>query len=408
MTDKNNNKTLYISLVGVYLIVSAISFIVFKKIVFASHVAPAAISTAVVGSARTKIDPALPKTEECPINGAKYTTVERGIWEGRRPITAIIENHLDSRPQSGLSKADVVYEAVAEGGITRFLGVFYCGTAAGDVRIGPVRSERVYFAKWAHEYGINPINVHVGGANNVDNHSANGKKAFGQVDKTVDAFQLLIDFGWRVPGGNDMDGGTSVGYPIMWRDPERLPGVATEHTFMGSTDKLYDEGAKRGFGPTNSDGSSWNKTYISWKFADGKALSSPTATDINFEFWKNKPDYAVEWKYDAANNQYLRFNGGKPHIDFDNGKVQLSAKNVAFQFVTEKGPVDKEYHMYYENYGSGKALVFNNGGVIEGTWKRATLNDRTIFYDKAGKEISFVRGAVWIEAVPSDNTIDYK
>lgn len=407
MTQEKSNKTFYLSLIGVYLIASALSFVIFKKFVFTSHAAPA-ITTAEVGNARTKIDPNLPKTEECPINGAKFTTVEKSIWETRRPITAIIENHLDSRPQSGLSKADVVYEAVAEGGITRFLGVFYCGAAAGDVRIGPVRSERVYFAKWAHEYGVNPINVHVGGANNVDNHSANGRKVPGQVDKTVDAFQLLIDFGWRVPGGNDMDGGTNVGYPIMWRDPERLPGVATEHTFMGSTDKLYDEGAKRGFGATNADGSSWNKTYIPWKFVDDAAVSTPTATTISFEFWKNKPDYAVEWKFNASSNTYMRFNGGTAHVDFDSGKPQLSAKNVVFQFVVEKGPVDKEYHMYYENYGTGKALVFNNGRVIEGTWKRATVNDRTIFYDKSGKEISFVRGVVWIEALPSDNVVDYK
>ncbi len=368
----------------------------------------AAIPSAQVGTARGKIDLSLPKTEACPINGEMYTTVEKGIWKNRRPITAIIENHIDSRPQSGLSKADVVYEAVAEGGITRFLGVFYCGAAAEDVRIGPVRSERVYFAKWAHEYGLDPINVHVGGANNVDNHSANGRKALGQVDKTVDAFQLLIDFGWRVPGGNDMDGGTSVGYPTMWRDPERIPGAAMEHTFMGSTDKLYDEGAKRGFGATNADGTAWDKTFISWKFVDGSKVAAPDATDISFEFWKNQPSYNVEWKYDPTTNRYLRFNGGTPHVDMDNGKPQLSTTNLVVQFVIEKGPVDKEYHMYYENYGTGKAMVFNNGTVVEGTWKRATLNDRTIFYDKTGKEISFVRGVVWIEALPSDNTVSVK
>jgi len=65
-----------------------------------------------------------PKTEACPINGQLYTQEEAAIWSKRRPLMVMIENHEDSRPQSGLQTADIVYEAVAEGGITRFMGVF--------------------------------------------------------------------------------------------------------------------------------------------------------------------------------------------------------------------------------------------------------------------------------------------
>ncbi|MCX6724541.1 MAG: DUF3048 domain-containing protein [Candidatus Shapirobacteria bacterium] len=68
-----------------------------------------------------KIDPNAPKTEKCPLNGGMFSKAERQIWEKRRPLTVMIENHTEARPQSGLSKADVVYETVAEGGITRFL-----------------------------------------------------------------------------------------------------------------------------------------------------------------------------------------------------------------------------------------------------------------------------------------------
>ncbi|RLC31408.1 DUF3048 domain-containing protein, partial [Candidatus Woesebacteria bacterium] len=78
-----------------------------------------------------------------------FTKIESDIWESRRPIAIIVENHADARPQSGLSKADIVYEAVAEGGITRFLGIYYCGAAAEDVIASPVRSARVYFIDWA-------------------------------------------------------------------------------------------------------------------------------------------------------------------------------------------------------------------------------------------------------------------
>jgi len=105
-----------------------------------------------LGDSRSRINLDLPKTETCPINGGMFTKIESDIWEERRPIALIIENHADARPQSGLSKADVVYEAVAEGGITRFLSIFYCGAAAEDVKVAPVRSARVYFIDWAAEY----------------------------------------------------------------------------------------------------------------------------------------------------------------------------------------------------------------------------------------------------------------
>src|SRR3990172_4163820 len=110
-----------LSLLGLYLLSAGASWAIFSF---------AAGEPAVNGDDLLARISGLPKTEECPINGAFYTELERDIWEGRRPITAIIENHQEARPQSGLSRADVTYEAVAEGGITRFLSVFYCGVSA--------------------------------------------------------------------------------------------------------------------------------------------------------------------------------------------------------------------------------------------------------------------------------------
>ena len=148
----------------------------------------------VVAEGRERIDPNLPKTEECPINGKMFSKPERDIWESRRPMTAMVENSLEARPQSGLSYADVVYEAVAEGGITRFLAVLYCGTSVKDIRIAPIRSVRVYFVDWAAEYSKYPIFVHSGGANNICNDPVNcpsGVKPRGDIAPEVDAFKLL-------------------------------------------------------------------------------------------------------------------------------------------------------------------------------------------------------------------------
>ncbi len=392
-----------LGVVGLFLLTTGISWAIFTLI--SGKKPDLSILPGQLGSARSKINLDLPKTEACPVNGGMFTKVEKNIWEERRPITAVIENHVDSRPPSGLSRADVIYEAVAEGGITRFLTVFYCGAAASDVRIGPIRSVRVYFVNWASEYGGFPLFVHSGGANTICNNCPGGVKPRGSVAREVDAFRLLADIGWRGSAANAMDAGTNVGFPIVWRDYERIPGAATEHTFMGSTDKIYDEGAKRGFGYKDESGAKWIDDFTAWKFADGKA-DNPSVTNIAFEFWSNKSDYDVEWKFDAANNRYLRFDGGREHVDMDT-KEQLAAKNVVIQFVDERGPVDKEGHMFYTTEGTGEALVFQNGTVIEGTWKKKTRTDRTKFYDSKGAEIAFVRGVIWIEAVPDGNTISY-
>ena len=145
---------------GLFLVAIGLSWLFFSFVMKGNSV-----SSGKVGTTRSRINPNLPKTEACPINGQKYTAEEKAIWSGRRPAAVIVENHVDARPIGGLNKSDFVYEAVAEGGITRFLAVFYCGTAAEDVKIAPVRSVRYYFINWAAEYGDRPLMVHVGGAN---------------------------------------------------------------------------------------------------------------------------------------------------------------------------------------------------------------------------------------------------
>jgi len=358
-------------------------------------------------SKRIKIEK-LPQTEECPINGEKFSKVEREIWERRRPMAAIIENHLDSRPQSGLSRADVVYEVVAEGGITRFLGIFYCRAAKEDVTIGPLRSARVYLTSWASGYGANPLFVHFGGANNICGDCPGGVKPKGTVSKKVLALEQLINMGWRHSAGNALDGGANVSYPAIKRDQTRLGEVsAWEHSAVGSTDLLFNLGIDRGYGYEDEDGNAWDDTFTKWEFADDKPATSPTATDISFEFWSNKPDYDVQWKYDPGTNSYLRFNGGKPHTDWEFNKPQLSAKNIVIMFVKEEGPVDQEHHMFYKTVDSGEALFFNNGNVTEGNWEKADQFDRILFTNNSGENISFVRGPIWIEALPRGNEVNY-
>ena len=383
--------TTVLSFIGLYLLATGISLGIF------SYLSKRRSSFGEIQDLRSKIA-SLPKTEECPINGKMFTKIEEDIWSKRRPVTAVVENHIDSRPPSGVSKADVIYEAVAEGGITRFLGVFYCGVAEGDIRIAPVRSARVYFINWAAEYGENPIFMHVGGANDFS--------GFGDTTLEAQALELLEKMGWRTPRGNDFDTTYDSGFPVFWRNYERLEKeVATEHTMMASLDAAYKQAEKRGF-DEKEGGKLWSKGFDVWKFDDDNPSSNPDADSISFKFWDDKPDYHVKWEYDKENNQYLRYTAGKKHEDLLTGD-QLSAKNVVTLFVKEKGPVDNNYHMLYTTIGEGKALVFQNGEVIEATWEKESAKSRTLLYDSKGKEISFVRGIIWFEAVPAGNDIDY-
>lgn len=394
---------LILGFLGLFLVSTGVSLAGFTFLV--KNTSPEVVNNSLDGKV-SRVDLSKPKTESCPINGEMYTKAQKDLWMTKRPIVAVIENHLESRPQSSLSKADVVYEAVAEGGITRFLAVFYCGIADNNYTIGQIRSARVYFINYVLEYGTNPLFVHWGGANNIDNNMPGGVKVKGQIDPRADAYKLLEKVGW-VNGryGSDMNGATNTGYPALYTDDRRM-NLATEHQKVGSTDKIYEEATKRGYDYLDSDGNSWDQNFVMWKFVDGKAIASPKYTSIIFSFWSNKSDYDVEWKYDASNNKYLRFNGGKEHLDLENNE-QISAKNIAIVFVKEEGPVDKEGHMLYTVTGEGKAIVFQNGDVISGTWEKKTATTRIKFFDSDGEEISFVRGQTWIEVLPLNNEITY-
>jgi len=351
------------------------------------------------------IDPGEPKVAECPVNGEMFTKTEAGVWETRRPIVAMIENSVDSRPQSGLSKADIVYEAVAEGGITRFMGVFYCGIAAKNTLIAPVRSVRIYFANLAAEYNT-PVFVHVGGANC---GAGDVGKGTCESDKRVLALEALAKFGWRVRGGNDLDTIFDAGYPELRRDENRLGAdrdIAVEHTMVGDTFHLYKEAETRGFTGSWGKEKTWAAGFDSWLFTDGKPSASPDAVEISFGFWDGYHDFDVKWVYDKQLNAYKRFMGGSPHLNLED-KEQITVSDVIVQYVPEIATGDKSKHLFYDVVGTGKALVFNNGTVTEATWKKTDVFSHTKFSDAKGKELEFVRGKMFVEIVPKGNSVDY-
>jgi hypothetical protein len=377
-----------LSFLGLYLFSAGTSWAIFSYIKGPSN------ASQDISESRSKIDPDLPRTEECMINGKMYSEPVREIWESRRPLTAVVENHEFARPYSG-----------------RFLAVFHCGSAQEDFELAVIRSARVYFIDWAAEYGDYPLFLHWGGANNICSNCPGGVKPWGDTDPRVDSFKMLSKIGWRNGTyGNDLDGQSNFGYPSLVRVEDRLgrgEDTPDEHTPTAFIDLVFQKAEERGFGYKDAEGNAWDENYVSWKFTDGSALSTPTAQEISFEFWSNKGDYDVEWKYDGSTNSYLRNNGGEPFTDFYFDNEQIRASNVVVQFVKEEAGVDGEGHLFYKTTGTGDALVFQNGDVIEATWEKAKQASRTVYYDENDEEISFVRGEIWIEAVPAGNKVNY-
>jgi len=321
----------------------------------------------------------------------------------------MIENHSDSRPQSGLQGADIVYEAVAEGGITRFMGVFYCGVIAesesNKYDLGPVRSARTYFLDLASEYSDYPLYTHVGGAN--CSAATNGGPC--TTNKKAQAIEQIASYGWNDKGTWGDLSQFSLSYKVCRREPERTGKVvATEHTMYCSTKELYNVAANRGLtNKTEAKNTSWDKNYRPWTFnQEDKASLSPTASSITFDFWSGYKDYSVNWKYDAINNNYIRYNGGDEHVDFNTQKT-ITTKNIVIQFAKESRSIDEHLHNLYEVIGSGSGVLIQNGIKTDITWSKANRVSRTIYKDKSGKEINFVAGNIWVEILPLATTVSY-
>jgi hypothetical protein len=388
MAIKTTKKILpIIAGLGLYLFTTGISYAAFNFL----HTSPDSNQVIpTIEGGKLLIDPSEPKTEACPLNGKLFTKTEKKVWESRRPLAVMIENHTEARPQSGLGSSDIVYEAVAEGGITRFMALFLCESISEDTLLGPVRSARTYYLDWASEYGETPLYVHVGGAN---------------LDGPADALGQIQKYGWGGRNGNDLNQ-FSIGYPTFWRDYERLGRtVATEHTMYSSTEKLWEIGKQRGWTNEDAKGIDWQEHFIPWNFKDGETIGED-AQQISFGFWEDYEQYYVKWEYDSAVGLYKRFNGGEGHIDL-NTNEQLTSKVIIIQFTQEKGPIDELKHLLYKTIGSGKALVFQGGKVIEANWEKDDREARTTFSDLTGKEIIMLPGRIWIEILPIGNTVNY-
>lgn len=295
---------------------------------------------------------------KCPLSG---DMVPEGII-GRRPLAVMIENAPAARPQSGLDKADVVYEILAEGAITRFLAVYLHADVA---ELGPVRSARPYYIERMFEY--NAMYAYCGGS-----------EAAKEMVRRERVAQL-DEFG--------------VGRQAYWR----VKGRRAPHNLYTDTRKLRKVGAKRGYEKSVKLPElaflGQGEENIGGLTADKLIINYPLRVSV------------VDWEFNAQRKLYLRNEGGISHRDAVTGE-QLTGSNIIVQYV-DTTIIDNEGRRDISMVGRGRAVLFTGGKAYNGTWSKGDVRAQTIFYGENGEVLKLNPGQTWIEVVPKKTKVEY-
>jgi len=321
--------------------------------------APASTATA---TATVETSPT-PIAHAAILDGMPMTDAEWAARKDTLPIAVMIDNTSGAYPHYGLDKADIVYEAFVEGGITRLMAVYWRQDAG---KILPVRSARTPFLVWATE--LDAMYGHAGGA-----MTDNDANAIGQI------------FEWGV---RDLNAFSDISSSYYYRDSERHG----PYDLATSTGYLREAAERLGYaGPAKVE---------SWRFREPGA-TPPAGTpargvEIDFQGRLYSWQY-IQWKWDAARQRYLRFQFGGPHLDAATNE-QLAFTTVIVMEV-ESSVVDEAGHVLLEQVGSGEATIFTRGQAYPVTWKKESREARTRYFDASGQEFVFERGPIFVEAL---------
>lgn len=278
----------------------------------------------------------------------------------KRQVTAImIENSPAARPQSGIKTAGVVFEAIAEGGITRFLTLFQ---ESRPGLIGPVRSLRPYYIDWLAPFDA--AVAHIGGSYNALNEIRSG------LYKDIDQF---------------------FNADTYWRATDRY----APHNVYTNFDKLDDLNKSKGY-------TSSTFTGFARKTEAPVAVSDASKIDIDI----SSADFAVHYDYDKPTNSYLRSEGGEIHKDREGG--QLAPKVAIVIKVPMHTGFEDGYREQIDTFGSGQAYIFQDGTVQQGTWNKANRTTQMSFKDASGNTINLNPGQTWITAIPTEKNVTWQ
>lgn len=293
----------------------------------------------------------VPVGPPCPLTGQPAP----GGAVPQRPALAVkVDNYPTARPQSGLDKADVVFEEPVEGRITRLVAVFQCQPA--DL-VGPIRSAREVDVQILDELS-HPLFVHVGGINQV-------------LSLIASADDVNLDLGYH---GS-----------IIQRPAGRYPPYNTYVSTSGAW----------GLAPGDTTPPAPLFTYAA------TAPAGTPLTSIHIPYGQTSDE---TWSWDGSSNRWLLSYSGAP-ATVDNGS-QIGMANVIVQTVqVSYGPwvenAEGGLEVQSQLVGSGPALVLRNGEEISGTWQRPAIGSPTSFVASDGATIPLAPGPTWVALVPS-------
>lgn len=285
-----------------------------------------------------------------------------GMWVseelvGVRPYAVVINNLPRALPQSGISEADIIYEVLAEGGITRLLAVFTNATAS---QIGPIRSTRDYFAHIATNH--NSVLVHHGG-------SPTGYNAINNL------------------GIQNLDGMALEGI-YFWRDQERWrqPGMR-EHSSYTNQENIHNAMENRGFSMYH------NSIYMFNFYEEHTAVVGNLVNEVILPFSGFQTSSFI---FDENTHLFNRYQRNEPHVD-EYSNTQISVSNIIIQQVPKNVIAgDAEGRMNVNLIGNGFGYLVTAGVYTPITWERQSTNTATIFSDTNGNPLTLNPGKTWI------------
>lgn len=293
-----------------------------------------------------------------------------GLWVPvevgtKRPYAFQFNNFKTVSNQWGISQADIVYEALVEGGITRLLGIGENYT--GD-RIGSTRSSRHYFVSIADEYDA--IYIHYG--------------------KTKYATAKMKELGI-----DHLDGETGIGTTVFYRDKS----IKAPHNAFASLKGIQAGIKEKGFKTEHAEGYEPHYTF----YEEDTALTNGTPADkVNINFSSYTSPY---FEYNGTDKLYYRYQFKAAHIDSNTGK-QLAFKNIIIQFVKEWDIDKNDYQTMDLENSSGTGYYITNGKLVPITWKKNEANRFMRYYDESGNELTINPGKTYIAMFPNNRTKD--
>ena len=285
-----------------------------------------------------------------------------------RPYAVMINNNHAAWPQCGIQDAYIVYEIIAEGGITRMMAIYKDQDTA---KIGSIRSARHYFIDYAEENDA--IFVHWGGS----------PQAYSRISTSK------ID---------DLDGIALEG-SVFFRD--KTLNRAYEHTGFTSMSNVKEYAEKKGFTRDTNKGLLLNYSVDELNMAEQEGASAATNIDLKYSNY-----HTTSYEYDEENKVYKRSMSNTPNVDLVSGE-QYTAKNIIIYQVENYTLNDGENkgRQDIKNIGSGTGYFVTGGYVIPITWEKTSHSSQTVYKYENGKELVVNDGNTFIQICPKNAEI---